>query len=67
MKKWLVRGTAASTLFFTTMYAQAASILPSTFNDDMTAVKTDINTLIGGLVGILIVILGWRYFKKGAN
>ncbi len=66
MKKLKMLGTLVAGYALTSS-VYAASILPGTFGDDMNAVKTDLTTMIGGLVGILVVILGWRYFKKGAN
>lgn len=67
MKSLITRGSAAVSMFFIALYAHADSVLPANFEADLGQVKTDLKTMIGALVGVLVIILAWRYFKKGAN
>lgn len=43
--------------------AQAASILPSTFETSMADVNTDITTVGGALIGLAVVAVGIKWVK----
>lgn len=45
----------------------AASILPSDFETQIGDAKTDMTTIIGAVMGLVILLLAWRYVRRSAS
>lgn len=57
--------TVSTLMLSTAVYA--GSILPSDINQQFADAKTDILTVIGLCMSLLLVIVGWRYIRRSAS
>ena len=63
----LKRLGAATTLFFTSLYVYADSLLPANIDQQFTDVKADMVKVFGLLFVLVLAIVGWRYLKRAAS
>ena len=61
------RIAAAFTLFFTSLYVHAESLLPANIDQQFTDVKADMVKVFGLLFVLVLAIVGWRYLKRAAS
>jgi hypothetical protein len=63
----LKRLGAAATLFSTSLYVHAESLLPANIDQQFTDVKADMVKVFGLLFVLVLAIVGWRYLKRAAS